>query len=213
MTIQYDYYIKVLFLGDVGTGKTNIISNFCGNNFDEIHIPTIGLDFKTTFIDLDNLNNNPDNSKIKVQLIDCSGNERFMSLLKNFSKKSEILIMVYDVTKRNSLDNIEKWYKLLQNFNYNFNDDLVKILIGNKKDLTDSIRVGYNDGKALADKYGMIFYDVSCKTENLRDIILINNCRKVIENSKKNEEQKNEAENTNLLLYKKKKSKKCCVIL
>lgn len=223
MTIQYDYYIKILVLGDSKTGKTNLVSNLCGNDFDEIHIPTIGLDFKTTYLDIDKKEFNEFNEfneinekiKIKIQFVDCSGSERFMSLLKNFSKKSEIIIMLYDVTKKSTLENIEKWYKILENFNYKYDDDIVKILIGNKKDLSENIRVGYNEGKEIANKYGMEFFEVSTKNENLKNLILNNSCKKIIQNYKNNFEQNNYKQDSDKinLLSKKKNYNKCCNLL
>ncbi|TXG58568.1 hypothetical protein EZV62_016397 [Acer yangbiense] len=179
---DYDYLIKLLLIGDSGVGKSCLLLRFSDGSFTTSFITTIGIDFKIRTIELDG-------KRIKLQIWDTAGQERFRTIttvvspVKNMIRIAEYVIwflrslvkcfnayyrgamgilLVYDVTDESSFNNIRNW---IRNIEQHASDNVNKILVGNKADMDESKRaVPTSKGQALADEYGIKFFETSAKT-------------------------------------------------
>jgi len=150
----YDYLVKLLIIGDSGVGKTCILLRFCENSFQSSHLSTIGIDFKIKTIDVDS-------KKIKLQIWDTAGQERFKTITQTYYKGAMGIVLTYACNDRDSFNNIENW---LRQIKQHANENVCKILVANKCDISDRT-ITFSEGKALADKYNMQFFETSAKTD------------------------------------------------
>jgi len=153
-------YIKVVFLGDTGVGKTCIINQFIGHTFNPNIISTLSAQYISKTIDFEVFN-----KSIKFEIWDTAGHERFRSLAKIFYKDAKVVIFVYDVTDAKSFESIKNyWYEAVKNNKYNTNQILA--VVANKIDLFAKQIVNNKDGKEFADKIGAIFQTISCHEDS-----------------------------------------------
>ena len=125
--LSYDYIFKVALIGDSGTGKTSILLRFIDDTFKDDTKSTIGVDFKLVTLELEN------NVYAKMQIWDTCGSERFKSLTSSFIKTCNAFVLVFDLTRISSFQNIDHWINIIkENTSPKF-----MILIGNKSDLTE----------------------------------------------------------------------------
>ena len=148
---------KIITLGEVGVGKTSIIRRFVDGVFKKDEISTLGIQFSWKNLELDG------NRKIKLSLIDTSGQEKYRSLPPTYFKKVDVVLFVFAVDNSSSFENIQYW---IDTFNENNNGKNVKkmYLIGNKNDLGKEIEQKSIDD--FADKYGLTYMETSAKTKN-----------------------------------------------
>ena len=145
--------LKILLIGDSQVGKTSILLNYTEHIFPEDHISTIGVEYKDKFIKRDNYN-------IRLQIWDTAGQERFHSITKSIYRNANGVLFIYDITNKESFNNIKNWIKDLDNIK---SDDIKSIIIGNKIDLEDKRIINKSDLENLANKYKMSFLEVSAK--------------------------------------------------
>jgi len=148
----YDLLVKLLIIGDSGVGKTCLLLRFCENNFTTSHLTTIGIDFKIKTLDIDG-------RKIKMQIWDTAGQERFKTITQTYYKGAMGIILTYACNDRDSFNSIENWMKQIKQ---HANEKVCKILVGNKSDVSDR-SVSYEEGKKLAESFGMKFFETSAK--------------------------------------------------
>lgn len=153
---DFDEKIKLMMLGDSNVGKSSILSKYCNGEFLSRHITTVGLDFQIKDLDINN-------KKIKVQIWDTAGQERYHVITKNFFKGSDGFIIIYDITSRESFDNINNWIEQINTF---VDNNVKCIIFGNKNDLNEQRKVEINEGKELAQKYNYNFFETSAKDGN-----------------------------------------------
>ena len=103
MSDESNYVFKVLLLGDSTVGKTCFLMRFTENTFQEIHMSTIGLDYRFKKMPLD------DTKEATVQIWDTAGQDRFRAITKNYYKGAHGIILIYDVTNQKSFDNVKNW--------------------------------------------------------------------------------------------------------
>ncbi|KAH9703161.1 ras-related protein RABE1a [Citrus sinensis] len=152
---DYDYLIKLLLIGDSGVGKSCLLLRFSDGSFTTSFITTIGIDFKIRTIELDG-------KRIKLQIWDTAGQERFRTITTAYYRGAMGILLVYDVTDESSFNNIRNW---IRNIEQHASDNVNKILVGNKADMDESKRaVPTSKGQALADEYGIKFFETSAKT-------------------------------------------------
>ncbi|KAG8651307.1 ras-related protein RABE1a isoform X1 [Manihot esculenta] len=152
---DYDYLIKLLLIGDSGVGKSCLLLRFSDGSFTTSFITTIGIDFKIRTVELDG-------KRIKLQIWDTAGQERFRTITTAYYRGAMGILLVYDVTDESSFNNIRNW---ICNIEQHATDNVNKVLVGNKADMDESKRaVPTSNGKALADEYGIKFFETSAKT-------------------------------------------------
>ncbi|CAF2461420.1 unnamed protein product [Rotaria sp. Silwood2] len=146
---------KILFIGDSAVGKTSLMFRFADNTFTESFTPTIGIDFKVkTILFRDKL--------IRLQLWDTAGQEKFYNITRSYYRNADAIILVYDRTVASSFQNVSRWMK---NIDENAPDDVMRILVGNKSDLHHTIVISSQDGKKLAAKYNVDYFETSAKSD------------------------------------------------
>ena len=147
---------KVVLLGDSGVGKTCIISRYISGAFDHNSPSTNGASYASKIIVFENLN-----KAISLDIWDTAGQEKYKSLTKFFYKDASVAILVYDITQKESFENMKNyWYEQLQEFG---SKKIILGVAGNKCDMYDKEEVNENDAKEFADKIGAFFEITSAK--------------------------------------------------
>ena len=154
--IRYDHLYKIIIIGDSGVGKTSLLSKYIKGVFPSSPLPTIAIEFATKIIQI------KEGGFIKAQIWDTAGQEKYKSITSHHYRKAVGGLIVYDITKRTSFDNVLQWLSDLKN---NADKGCICALVGNKIDLVEKnnrIReVSEDEGKLLAKKYEMLFYETS----------------------------------------------------
>ncbi|KAG9389656.1 Small GTPase superfamily [Carpediemonas membranifera] len=151
----YDYLMKLLLIGDSAVGKSCLLLRFSEDQFTPSFITTLGIDFKLRVIETNG-------KKIKLQIWDTAGQERFRTITNAYYRGAMGVILVYDVTSRQSFENIQHW---MTNIAKNASGDVNKIIIGNKCDDEENRQVQTEEGQSLADQYGVPFLEASAKED------------------------------------------------
>lgn len=148
--------LKILIIGESGVGKSSLLLRFTDDQFDPELAATIGVDFKVKVINIDG-------NKVKLAIWDTAGQERFRTLTPSYYRGGQGAILVYDVSSRDSFSKVEDWLNELET--YSTNNDIKKILVGNKCDKEDERMVTREEGQKCARKYQMMFIEASAKTK------------------------------------------------
>jgi small GTP-binding protein len=150
-------------LGDSGVGKSCIILRYIENNFSTNLMNSIGVDFKLKNIELDN-------KKIKLQIWDTAGQERFRTITTSYYKGAHAILIVFDITDRESFEHVRNWMADIDKF---AKEGVLRILVGNKCDLENSRQVRKEEGNEIANKYGIKYIETSAKeTTNIEDLFI-----------------------------------------
>ena len=152
---QKELLYKILLLGDSSVGKTCFLMRYSDNTFQEIHMSTIGLDYKLKNVQLD------DGNIVKIQIWDTAGQDRFRSITKNYYKGAHGIILIYDITSRKTYENIKNWVTQIKE---EVSDKVNIILVGNKIDDEKNRKVSTEEGEKMAKEIGFYFYETSAKT-------------------------------------------------
>lgn len=145
---------KIVFLGDQGVGKTSLITRFMYDTFDPQYAATIGIDFlsKTMYLD---------DKTVRLQLWDTAGQERFRSLIPSYIRDSNVAIITYDITSKESFEALSQWCENVQNER---GDNVIICIVGNKSDLTEKRLISTEQGEASCKELGaQIFIETSTK--------------------------------------------------
>jgi len=153
MNPEYDYLFKLLLIGDSGVGKSCLLLRFSDDTYTESYISTIGVDFKIRTIELDG-------KTIKLQIWDTAGQERFRTITSSYYRGAHGIIVVYDTTDQESFSNLKQW---LHEIDRHACDNVNKLLVGNKSDLTHKKVVDYPTAKEYADSLGIPILETSAK--------------------------------------------------
>jgi len=125
---SFDHLFKIVLVGDSGVGKSNLLSRFTKNVFTLDEKSTIGVEFATRIISME------DGKNIKMQVWDTAGQERYRAITKAYYRGALGALLVYDITQMESFTNVERWLKELKTHS---NREIVLIVVGNKKDMAD----------------------------------------------------------------------------
>ncbi|KAJ1559716.1 Ras- protein Rab-6A [Cladochytrium tenue] len=144
---------KLVFLGEQSVGKTSLITRFMYDTFDNTYQATIGIDFlsKTMYLE---------DRTVRLQLWDTAGQERFRSLIPSYIRDSSVAVVVYDITNRNSFQNTSKW---VDDVRAERGNDVIIVLVGNKTDLSDKRQVSTEEGEKRAKEFNVMFIETSAK--------------------------------------------------
>lgn len=159
----YDYWFKVLLLGDSGVGKTCVVHQFKSGAFKEKYDSTLGVEFATKTLLIDG-------KRVKLQIWDTAGQERFRCITQNFYRGAKCAIVVYDVTQEESFLNVPQWFESVDK--YLEEEDVFKVLIGNKSDLAEQRKIPFSEGECYAAKSNIPFFlETSAKsTVNVNEL-------------------------------------------
>jgi small GTP-binding protein len=150
---DYDHLFKILMVGDSGVGKSSLLLRFTDDTFSENFISTIGVDFKIRTVNLEG-------KVIKMQIWDTAGQERFRTITSSYYRGAHGVILVYDVTDQVSFNNARQWLTEIERYACG---NVVKLLVGNKSDLTTKRVVSQSTGKEFADQFQLPFIEASAK--------------------------------------------------
>ncbi|WOL11910.1 hypothetical protein Cni_G20674 [Canna indica] len=174
---EYDYLFKVVLIGDSGVGKSNLLSRFTRNEFCLESKSTIGVEFATRTLQVEG-------RMVKSQIWDTAGQERYRAITSAYYRGALGAILVYDVTKPITFENISRWLKELRD---HADSNIVIMLIGNKTDLLHLRAVDTQDAESFAEKEGLSFIETSAleatNVEKAFQVILAEICHII---SKKN---------------------------
>jgi len=147
--------LKVIILGESGVGKTAVLNHYVNNTFIQTHKATIGADFLTKELVIDD-------KTITLQMWDTAGQERFKSLGNAFYRGADAAIVVYDITDSNSFDKIDEWRSNFLELSGEKSKEFPILLLGNKLDLAQTSRaVDKARGDNYAGQNDMIFFETS----------------------------------------------------
>jgi Ras-related protein Rab-11B len=141
-------------MGDTGVGKTSLVNRYIKNTFNEGVIPTIGVEFACKIVET------KDKSKLKVQIFDTAGQEKYRSIVSNYCRKALGCLLVYDITNFNTYEVCKQFKDQIKQI---AEPDCTFILVGNKSDLNDERKVDTNEAKNFAMDNEMYFIETSAK--------------------------------------------------
>uniref|UniRef100_A0A0K0FE09 Ras-related protein Rab-14 (inferred by orthology to a human protein) n=1 Tax=Strongyloides venezuelensis TaxID=75913 RepID=A0A0K0FE09_STRVS len=167
--IPFYYQFRIILIGDSTVGKSSLLKYFSDGRFAEISDPTVGVDFYTRIVTLEN------GLRIKLQLWDTAGQEKFKSITRSYYRNSVGVIIAYDIQQRQSFENVEKWLVEAQdNVGGPFPGNCVFQLVGHKSDLHSQREVMYEEGSCFAKYHDMKFIETSaCTGENVEECFLM----------------------------------------
>ena len=192
---------KILLLGDSSVGKTCFLLRYTDNTFQEIYMSTIGLDYRLKTVKL------PNEKKIRAQIWDTAGQDRFRAITKNYYKGSNGIILIYDVTDKKSFEGVKNWIEQIRD---EVTQEVLIYLVGNKIDKKEERKISKEEGKKLADSFGVQFYESSAKTGENIDLIFYNLLKDIDNLYSANEEVPVRGKKISKI-SKKKLKEKCCL--
>ena len=157
------YLLKYIIIGDSAVGKSNILTQYVYEKFSEEFQSTLGVEFaaKNAVID---------NKIYRIQIWDTAGAESFRSITRAYYKNSVCAFIVYDITKRETFENVQVWLDDIKN---QCPQTVLLVLVGNKLDLENERQISYEEGESFAQKNNMYFFETSAKTGvNIENLFL-----------------------------------------
>ncbi|KAK9283506.1 hypothetical protein L1049_011752 [Liquidambar formosana] len=148
---EYDYLFKIVLIGDSGVGKSNILSRFTRNEFCLESKSTIGVEFATRTLQVEG-------KTVKAQIWDTAGQERYRAITSAYYRGAVGALLVYDITKRHTFENIQRWLRELRD---HADSNIVIMMAGNKSDLKHLRAVSEEDAQVLAEKESLSFLETS----------------------------------------------------
>jgi len=160
MSSDYDYFFKILLIGDSGVGKSSLLMRFFDSTFAENASATIGVDCKIRTIDING-------KTIKVQVWDTAGQEKFRALTSSYYRGSMGIFVVYDIADESSFQSLNQWLSEVDKY---ASRQVNKMILGNKADLATRV-ISLEDGKVFAESQGIPFWETSAKTsQNVEEV-------------------------------------------
>ena len=156
--MNYDYFIKVVLVGDGGVGKTSLAASMAGERSMIDYVPTIGMDFKVV------RHRRDDGSRVKMHLWDSAGDRSFRGILETYCAGVGGAVFVFDITKRDSFRNLEEWVELVRRSRAGREGcSFPMVVVGNKLDLAQRRVVGKDEGIAYAESIGADYIETSAR--------------------------------------------------
>ena len=151
MNDLYEYLFKIILIGDWGVGKSNILLRITQDAFDAESRTTIGVEFSQKVMNINQ-------QKIVVQIWDTAGQDRYKAITSAYYRSASAAILVYDISKRSSFENLQNWIKEIRE---NTSESISIMLLGNKIDLESSRAITKIEGEEYARKNQFLFMEVS----------------------------------------------------
>mmetsp|Transcript_19319 Transcript_19319/g.36364 ORF Transcript_19319/g.36364 Transcript_19319/m.36364 type:complete len:297 (-) Transcript_19319:215-1105(-) len=153
---------KILFLGNEASGKTSLVSRFLDNEFSEEYTPTVGMDFKSDTLFLGG-------SITKLKIFDASGHQKFRSLIPQYIRDSDVIVITYDITSKDSFAAVETWITTVEEVRPL--NEILLVLVGTKLDIERDRVVPDKDGKDFAKRHNAMFMETSARSgDNCKDL-------------------------------------------
>lgn len=153
--LSYDYLFKLLLIGDASVGKSALLLRYADHTFSRTYLSTIGVDFKIRTVTLDN------GKRIKLQIWDTSGGERFQSIATSYYRGASGLLIVFDLSDTRSFNNMKYW---MNQVDLHTSDSTCIVMVGNKSDLIQQRQVNHADALKFAQHYHAQYIETSAKT-------------------------------------------------
>mmetsp|Transcript_9973 Transcript_9973/g.28038 ORF Transcript_9973/g.28038 Transcript_9973/m.28038 type:complete len:228 (-) Transcript_9973:88-771(-) len=150
---DHDYLFKILLIGSSGVGKSALLMRFASDIFHTSFASTIGVDFKIRTVDVAG-------KTIKMQIWDTAGQERFKTVTKAYFRGCHGILLVYDITKMESLEALQDWLDQVEN---HAPANCLKLMVGNKCDLDEEREVSHDDALEFAKERGLCLFETSAK--------------------------------------------------
>ncbi len=161
--MSYDYIFKCIIVGSSGVGKSSIILQYLDKKFIPSHKLTIGVEFGSKLISIGD-------DIVRLQIWDTAGQENFRSITRAYYRAAAIVILVFDISNRDSFAALDTWYEDIQNMTYN----PVIVLVGNKSDLDYKREISTQEAQSYANNNGMLYFEVSAaNSKNVNEIFTI----------------------------------------
>ncbi len=161
--VNFNYLFKYIIIGDPSVGKSNLLMKFAHNKFTDEYQATIGVEFGAKNITFNN-------QIYRIQIWDTAGAESFRSITRAYYKNSVCAFIVYDITKRETFENVQVWLDDIKN---QCPQTVLLVLVGNKLDLENERQISYEEGESFAQKNNMYFFETSAKTGvNIENLFL-----------------------------------------
>ena len=176
--MTYDEKIQIILVGESDVGKTSLIRRYTNNIFNSNHLETIGIEFY-------NKEEKINNKIIQIKFWDTAGQEIFHSLTKNFYRKADGIIIVYDITNKESFERVQDWIKSIYDNTDTFKE-IQMIIVGNKIDLEEMREVKKEDGVKIGKYYEIDFYEASAKNDEGVNNFMIKIIRDILNNKVNN---------------------------
>ncbi|XP_031490975.1 ras-related protein RABA5c-like [Nymphaea colorata] len=146
-----NYLFKIVIIGDSAVGKSNLLSRFARNEFNQNSKATIGVEFQTQSMEIEG-------REVKAQIWDTAGQERFRAVTSAYYRGAVGALIVYDITRRSTFENIDRWLEELKTHS---DVTMAKLLVGNKCDQESLRDVSVEEAKEFAEKEGLFFMETS----------------------------------------------------
>lgn len=156
---NYEYQFKVTVVGDMSVGKTSFLEMFSTNRVNNNYVSTIGIDFFTKMVNIEGEN-------FRLKFWDTSGQERFRSLVPSYLRDAKGVLLMFDITDRNTFESLEPW---LENIRGSCLNDPKVIIIGNKTDLEAKRQVTPEEAKRFAEQEGLDYREISTRNQEQVD--------------------------------------------
>lgn len=153
MAARKKVLLKIIILGDSGVGKTSLMNQYVNRKFSSQYKATIGADFLTKEVMIDD-------KLVTLQIWDTAGQERFRTITSSYYRGAHGIIVVYDTTDLESFNNVKQWLHEIDRY---ASENVNKLLVGNKSDLTSKREVSFDQAKEFADSLGIEFVETSAK--------------------------------------------------
>ena len=150
---KFDYSLKYIIVGEAGVGKSNLLLRYVYDSFKEDYQLTIGVEFGEKLVKYNN-------KTYKIQIWDTAGQEQFRSITRAYFKSSICSFVVYDITNRETFENVKHWVEDCRNY---MPKNVLIFLVGNKSDLEEQRKISKDEGEELADSFGLSFFETSAK--------------------------------------------------
>ncbi|CBH18418.1 Ras-related protein Rab4 [Trypanosoma equiperdum] len=154
MSERYQQLMKLIVVGDSGTGKSSLLHRFVEDTFSEERAQTIGVEFGSKIIELSG-------RRIKLQIWDTAGQERYKSVTRSYYRGAVGCLIVYDITERTSYESVPQW---LNDVRQLAGPDVVVMLIGNKSDMSKNRAVQHNEASLFALENKLLHFETSAST-------------------------------------------------
>ena len=149
----FDVKYKIMVLGESKVDKTSLIKRYTKDQFGGVYLTTVGMDFQDKIIEIED-------KKVRLQIWDTAGQERFRNVTKSYFQSSQGLVLVYDITDRESFEKLNFWVDNIKN---NAPENAKFILVGNKCDLANERKVSYEEGENYAKNLNIKFFEASAR--------------------------------------------------